>query len=339
MPTYSPSRLTTYEQCPRQYRYRYIDRIPREDETIESFMGHCVHAALERLYADLQMAKEATLPEILEHYRKAWEAGWHGGIRIVRQEYSAEQYRRLGERCLTAYYHRHVPFDGGTTLGLEAKVAVALDEGGAYTIAGVIDRLVAVGEGRYEIHDYKTGGRLPSQDRLDGDRQLALYQLAVEAAWPDAKEVELVWHYLVFDRVLRSRRGRAELEGLKRETIALIGRIETDTTFAPRESPLCNWCAYQDLCPVRRHLVRREGEAQPDLGAYAAGELVNRYAEVSLRRRTLAAELDAELEALEGALRAAAREQGAEVLFGDAHRVRVTPADDGRIILLPREDR
>jgi putative RecB family exonuclease len=338
VPTYSPSRLSTYEQCPRQYRYKYVDRIPREDETVESFMGHCVHAALERLYADLQMAKEVTLPEILEHYRQAWGAGWHEGIRIVRQEYTAEQYRRLGERCLTAYYHRHAPFDEGTTLGLEAKMAVALDEAGAYTIQGIIDRLVEVGEGRYEIHDYKTGGRLPSQDRLDGDRQLALYQLAVEAAWPDAKDVELVWHYLVFDRVLRSRRNREELEGLKRETIALVEKIEADTTFAPRESPLCNWCAYQDLCPVRRHLVRREGQVQPDLSAYAAGQLVNRYAEVSLRRRALAAELDAELEALEGALRTAAREQEAEVLFGDTHRVRVAPTD-GRITLLPREDR
>ncbi len=338
MPTYSPSRLSTYEQCPRQYRYKYIDRIPREDETIESFMGHCVHAALERLYADLQMAKEVTLPEILGHYRQAWEGAWHEGIRIVRQEYTAEQYRRLGERCLTAYYHRHAPFSEGATLGLEAKVTVALDEAGVYTIAGIIDRLVAVGEDRYEIHDYKTSGRLPSQDRLDGDRQLALYQLAVEAAWPDAKDVELVWHYLVFDRVLRSRRSREELEGLKRETIVLIEKIEADTTFPPRESSLCNWCAYQDLCPVRRHLVRREGQAQPDLGAYAAGQLVNRYAEVSTRRRAVVAELEAELEALEGALRAAAREQEAEVLFGDTHKVRVAPTD-GRISLLPREDR
>jgi len=168
VPTYSPSRLSTYEQCPRQYRYKYVDRIPREDETIESFMGHCVHAALERLYADLQMAKEVTLPEILEHYRQAWGAGWHEGIRIVRQEYTAEQYRRLGERCLTAYYHRHTPFDEGTTLGLEAKMAVALDEAGAYTIQGIIDRLVGVGEGRYEIHDYKTGGGSPPRTGWTG---------------------------------------------------------------------------------------------------------------------------------------------------------------------------
>jgi len=59
---------------------------------------------------------------------------------------------------------------------------------------------------------------------------------------------------------------------------------------------------------------------------------------VSARRRALAAELDAELEALEGALRTAAREQEAEVLFGDTHKVRVAPTD-GRITLIPREDR
>src|SRR3972149_7521601 len=43
---YSPSRISTYESCPRQYKYRYIDRIPREEESIEAFLGPRGHEAL-----------------------------------------------------------------------------------------------------------------------------------------------------------------------------------------------------------------------------------------------------------------------------------------------------
>ena len=57
-----------------------------------------------------------------------------------------------------------------------------LDGDGRYAVRGVIDRLVRARDGALEIHDYKTGRRLPSQDELDRDRQLALYEIGVRAA-------------------------------------------------------------------------------------------------------------------------------------------------------------
>ena len=51
MPTYSHSRVTTFENCPYQYKLRYIDKIkPEIPTTIEAFMGGIVHQALEDLY-------------------------------------------------------------------------------------------------------------------------------------------------------------------------------------------------------------------------------------------------------------------------------------------------
>jgi len=34
----SHSRLSTFETCPLQYRFRYVDRIPREEVSVESFL-------------------------------------------------------------------------------------------------------------------------------------------------------------------------------------------------------------------------------------------------------------------------------------------------------------
>ena len=248
--TYSPSRISTYESCPRQYKYRYIDRIPREEESIEAFLGSRVHETLNKLYRDLQLGKSPSLPDLLDYYEWDWGRRWHNQVRIVKQDYSIDHYKRLGKRCLVTYYQAHKPFDRGQTLGLEHKVTSSLDQAGRYRIQGYVDRLVRVQPGCYEIHDYKTSGRLPGQDQIDADRQLALYQLGVAGIWPDAEDIELVWHYLAFGKELRSRRTPEALERLKKATIALIDRIEADTEFTPIKSLLCQWCAYLSICPI-----------------------------------------------------------------------------------------
>ena len=120
-------------------------------------------------------------------------------------------------------------------------------------LQGHVDSLVDLGGGHYEIHDYKTSRRLPSQADVDRDRQLALYQLAVSQRLPDVRSVKLVWHYLAHDRMLVSRRSPEELRELRTQIVALIERIEratADGNLPPRVTPLCNWCEYKPVCPA-----------------------------------------------------------------------------------------
>jgi len=51
-----------------------------------------------------------------------------------------------------------------------------LEEEKDYLIRGYIDRVTLVDSSRLEIHDYKTSNRLPSQEDVNTDRQLAFYQ-------------------------------------------------------------------------------------------------------------------------------------------------------------------
>ena len=46
---YSHSRLSSFENCPRQFYYRYVERVPIETESVEAFVGKRVHEVLERL--------------------------------------------------------------------------------------------------------------------------------------------------------------------------------------------------------------------------------------------------------------------------------------------------
>jgi putative RecB family exonuclease len=255
---YSHSRLSTFEKCPLQYKYRYLDRIKRDTQGIEAFLGNRVHEALEALYRGVLAEKAPAPDELVALYHRRWDERFSDRITIVRTEYTADHYRRVGERCIIDYYQRYAPFDQGRTLGLEERVSLSLDEGGRYRLQGFIDRISRVEPGVYEVHDYKTSSSLPSENALRKDRQLSIYQMAVEGRFPDAREVRLVWHYLVFDRELRSHRTPADLDTHRSAAMRLIDRIEQASEYPPQESALCRWCDYRDICPVQKHLVKIE---------------------------------------------------------------------------------
>jgi putative RecB family exonuclease len=246
---YSHSRLSSFENCPRQFRYRYVDRLPVETESIEAFLGKRVHEVIERLNRFVERGLVPSLAKVIERFRAMWDEQFRAErVRIVRSETSPESYRATGERCLTNHYRRHYPFDADESLGIEQRVAFPLDAAGRYQVRGVVDRIARARDGAIEIHDYKTGRYVPSQESLDRDRQLALYQIGVEASH-GASPVRLVWHYLLRDHVRVSTRTPAQLDRLRADTMALIDRIESESEFAPRPSALCSWCEFREICP------------------------------------------------------------------------------------------
>jgi putative RecB family exonuclease len=247
---YSHSRLSSFENCPKQFHYRYVERLPVDSESIEAFLGKQVHGVLERLNRFVERGLVPSLRRVLERFRAEWAEHFDAErVRIVRSEMAVEHYAELGERCLGNHYRRHYPFDRDETLGIETHVSFALDGGERHRIQGYVDRIARAPDGAIEIHDYKTGRFVPSQQTLDEDRQLALYQLGIEGRY-GAGDVRLVWHYLQRDQLRVSLRTRDQLDALRERTIGLIDRIESEQAFEPRPSALCTWCEFNHLCPA-----------------------------------------------------------------------------------------
>jgi putative RecB family exonuclease len=323
MPTYSHSQLSTYQTCPHQYKLAYIDKIKVETEGIEAFMGSRVHEALEKLYRDLKVTKLNTVEDLLNFYHQSWEKNWNDMIQIVRKDYSAEDYRHLGEKCITDYYRRYYPFDYGKTLGLEEHIYFPLEEEKDYWIRGFIDRVTLVDNSILEIHDYKTSNRLPPKENVESDRQLAFYQMGVAEKWQGIQEVRLIWHYLTFDTEIHSSRTPDQLHQLRQATLELIQRIETDRRFLPKEGPLCDWCDYQGFCPKRKHLITVGGLPPNEYLNEEGVVLVNQYVEMKERKRILSEEIDAELAKIEEALYAYAQREELETIFGSDHVAKI----------------
>lgn len=315
---YSHSRITTFENCPLKYKYQYIDRLVATlGATIEAFMGNRVHEALEKLYRYLNMTRVMTVEELVDYYGANWEKQWEDNIRIIKKEYGADEYRDKGRKCLEDYYRRHYPFERGRTIGIEKKVVVNLGKG--RMLGGIIDRLVSLDGGMYEIHDYKTSSRLPTQGKADGDRQLALYQMAVQSMWNDVEKTELVWHYLVFDKEIRSTRTQQDLDELKAKVNRIIDTIESTREFEPRKSALCSWCEFENVCPMWKHQYVTEELAPDEFREDDGVRLVDSY--VALTKE--AKELEGKIEGIKKALADFSAAFGYEVVFGTEKKIRV----------------
>lgn len=272
---FSHSRLGSFEKCPKQYQFRYVLRVPVETESIEAFAGKLVHEVIERLHRAVLGGRIPSLEAVVRRYSALWDERYDADrITIARPEADVGFYRDAGARCLRNFYRRHYPFEDGETLGVEEPVSFALDAEGEYRMRGVIDRVVRMPDGAVEIHDYKTGQRIPAQGILDRDRQLALYQLALAGRFEAGTPIRLVWHYLVFNQVRSSNRTEEQLDALREDTIARIDEVRSERTFAPRPSALCAWCEYRPLCPAHvEHRPEAHPEPEPLRAALPAGQL------------------------------------------------------------------
>lgn len=263
---YSNSKFETFEQCRLKFKFKYIDKIvPEIEKTIESHLGDVVHRALEWLYVEKMKKITPTIGDLITYYAEVWEGNYNPEIIIVKKELSAEDYFNKGVEFLVNYYLKHHPFDDNT-IATEKRIEINLDEKGEKKLIGYIDRLVHnLEKNEIEIHDYKTANNLPTKEKIENSRQLALYSIAIKEIFGKEKEVSLIWHFLAHDIKVRSKKTNEELELLKKEIIELINTIESAKDFPPTKSVLCNWCLYKTICPAWGNQPPKKRERQLSL--------------------------------------------------------------------------
>ena len=269
---YSHSKLSTFEQCPLKFKYRYIDKIiPEIKKTIEAHLGTCVHSALEWIYTKVKKNHIPSLDEIIVYFSKKWQETYTPDIVIIKEDLTQKDYFNNGINFLVTYYQNHYPFDDNT-IDVEKKIKIKLDSNGEYNIIGFIDRLVQnLEKNEFEIHDYKTANSLPTQEKIDNDRQLALYSIAIKEIYGENKEIKLIWHYLAHNKKIISKRTNEQLKNLKKQTLELIKKIESTKEFPPKKSILCKWCEYKNICPLFNKKTKEENSVK------ISGEIKEKY--------------------------------------------------------------
>jgi putative RecB family exonuclease len=321
MTNYSFTRLNTFDQCHCRYRFQYIERpdVPVPPNTVEAHMGSVVHEALERLYRDLLMEKHDTLEEALAAYNQIWQAEWDDAIVINRKEYTAENYRAVGERCVKDYYESHTPFEDMKILGVETNDFYRLPDGNTFSIR--IDKLGCKGEDYY-VCDYKTYDRMMDQAHADEDKQLAMYSKWVKDNYKDAKRVHLLWHLLRFGKDVQSERTDGQLDALVDGIVKKIAEIESCQEWNPTKNAYCDYCIYKCICPEFVHEELLKDKTVQEFKADDGVKIVDEYTDIKDQISVLTKRKE-ELEAAAGAY---ADQLKADALVGSKKILSVKPS-------------
>lgn len=262
----SYSALSTYQQCPLKFKFQEIDRI-RVPKGIEAIFGNIVHNCLKFMFERSPLYP--ALDEITDRFANLWQ-----DLPAGRQEKKVaninpeeeKAYYEDGISILKNFYRLNQPWNFNV-LDLESRFEVLIPDSQTkeeHILTGIIDRIDKTADSSFEIIDYKTSRRLPSQENLDKDLQMSIYHLGLSRRWPHLEpgNIKLSLYFLKHGEKITTSRSPEDLEKTKNSVIGLINeikkRIENNFDFPPFPSPLCHWCGYRPMCPMWKHQYKSE---------------------------------------------------------------------------------
>lgn len=249
----SPSGASTFRQCARRWKFRYIDKRP-DPPGAPALRGTFVHHVLEELLAVAPAHR--TLERARAICRDLWPA-LASNADFEALELSADDERAFrwnAWRDIEGFFELVDP-TGVDVVDRERDLVATLD---GVPFRGIVDLVDRAPDG-LRITDYKTG-RPPGARYLDSRlTQVWLYAAAAAALGDDVSEVRLLY----LGETGNGRDTREPIEIARsfdadavhaavdehRITWDRIADATGSGQFEPTTGPLCSWCPYRDDCP------------------------------------------------------------------------------------------
>jgi len=283
----SHSAIETFKQCPHKYKLNQIDKIP-EPKSEESIFGSYLHYILQWFFENNY--NKISLKDLLSFYEKHWSEIKYFDNKSQKEKPLNNFYYEEGLMMLKNFYQKNGHKDV-TILGLETSFEISLtDNNKIHIISGIIDRIQKT-DSKYEVMDYKTGKRLPTQSKVDQNSQLSIYALAFLDKWPNIsiKDLDLSLYFLKFGEIIKTKRSLEDLEATKIKILKTIKDIEKEKVFCPKPSILCNWCGYKNICPVFSHY---QPKPQIEKDENNIKNLMDKYFNLHQKKQNIEKEID-----------------------------------------------
>lgn len=211
------TRLEVFKQCPRKYKYKYVDKVEPEQQDFAALVkGRAIHAILESY-------PERTSHKGAERYQKFIEP-------FINSE--------LGRGYLGI---KHV---SEVKIGLDDNLEPVSYDDKKAIFRGIVDYTAI--HGILNIIDFKTG-KFKEQCYQSYD-QLIFYAIYFFKRYKHIDKIRIsfvyVEHVLENDLILE----RKYLDVYMSELLKSISNLRTESVFPTAKGKLCSWCDFKEHC-------------------------------------------------------------------------------------------
>ena len=242
----SPSRISDYQQCPKLYHYRVIEKLP-EPISLDAVRGTLIHNILEKLLG--LSSEERTIENAKKEVPVHWDILKNQIPELEQLVSSEKEWIDRANALLDSYFQLENP-QTFTPTHMEAHLELEVIDD--LLLHGYVDRIDVAQTGEVRIVDYKTG----KSPRI-GYEDKALFQLRFYALlwWKLYGEIPKLIQllYLGDQKILKSSPTKRELE-ITHDKSLKVGndiKISHQKNFWPTQtSRLCDWCSFKKICPA-----------------------------------------------------------------------------------------
>jgi CRISPR/Cas system-associated exonuclease Cas4 (RecB family) len=252
---WSLSKIQCALRCPREFHYRYVERVAEPEVAPETRLGKAIHAVLEATLLGTRLAEAlaAGRGDLLSDEERARFAVLGGNVDkfLVRID-GLRRRRRV--RTELVEHRLALSFDLSPT-DFVAKDAF---------FRGVWDAAFILEDGVCAVVDHKTGvrrGAADYADQLKGYAILAAKHLSVDKVWLGVHfvaEAAMEWTPPASRREVEATWAPRLLASIEEAAAHVAGS-------APQMSTWCRRCSYKSICPAMRAADGELPEPAPEL--------------------------------------------------------------------------
>jgi DNA helicase II / ATP-dependent DNA helicase PcrA len=238
----SATAVENYEVCPLQFKLEREWRIPRDVPAAMQY-GAAIHRVLRTYFDSVRVERPMSEEQLVDLFLADL------GQLVIEDAYQRELYQHQGIRQLRDFLLAARRSQAPKVLHTEEHFELRL---GNTSVAGRIDRIDDLGDGKVAIVDYKTG-KPRAQEDADESLQLSIYAIAAREKWGYQAE-RLVFYNLEENSAVTTARSKLALDAAQAQVQEVATRIEAGQ-FDPKPGYHCRLCPYRNLCPATEKQV------------------------------------------------------------------------------------
>ena len=277
----SYSNIECFRNCPLKYKYQNIDKI-KAPKNIDALFGSSIHNSLKFMFQRGPLYP--TLDQIIDFFRTVWEQKKLPMDAEVLDSSAETVYYKEGLSLLEKFYKSNPPWNFNV-VDMESRFEFEIEDaktGEKHIISGIMDRIDKNADDIFEIIDYKTKRKMPAQKDIDSDLQMSIYQLGLMKKWPHISptKIKLSFYFLKHGEKISTSRTPEQIEETRKFILDTIRDISEKTKtgeFPPYPSPLCDWCEYKQMCPMWRHMYRKQNEKEKIKNQDELNQIIGEY--------------------------------------------------------------